>query len=253
MPSSSFIIVVTVSAASGDDVIDVIDDSDIIIDPPPHRLSAHHPRRLAIASSMAILPFIGSWSNDNNNNNYNNIHNINTMSPTTASSSIIMHPPAAYALKERNEALCNTGFFTNVGAWYCTDIGNIGDEGLSKPLGDEAERSVDSLMSKFDLGGDIDVVGSDSGGRADGGSGRDDGSGEKRMVGEREAGSGAGTARQKFSKREWGELRVHVERHSILGDAQKKKLQMADTIILETLCPRCEPRIRVFSYHITGR
>ena len=33
----------------------------------------------------------------------------------------------AFALKERNEVLCSTGFFTNVGAWYCTDIGNIGD------------------------------------------------------------------------------------------------------------------------------
>jgi len=62
-----------------------------------------------------------------------------------------MLPPSAYALQERNEALCNTGFFTNVGAWYCTDIGNIGDEGKSKPISEESVASVDSLMSKFNI------------------------------------------------------------------------------------------------------
>ena len=63
----------------------------------------------------------------------------------------------AFALKERNEALCSTGFFTNVGAWYCTDIGNIGDEGKSKDLSPEAESAVDSLMSKFDDSGASDA------------------------------------------------------------------------------------------------
>ena len=47
--------------------------------------------------------------------------------------------------------MCNTGFFTNVGAWYCTDIGNIGDEGKSKELSIEAMSTVDSLLSKFDI------------------------------------------------------------------------------------------------------
>jgi hypothetical protein len=47
--------------------------------------------------------------------------------------------------------LCGTGFFTNVGAWYCTDIGNIGDEGSSKPLSKQEASSVDSLMSKFNF------------------------------------------------------------------------------------------------------
>ena len=47
--------------------------------------------------------------------------------------------------------LCGTGFFTNVGAWYCTDIGNIGDEGSSKPLSKQEKSSVDSLMSKFNF------------------------------------------------------------------------------------------------------
>ena len=32
-----------------------------------------------------------------------------------------------------------------------TDIGNIGDEGKSKPISVEAEASVDSLMSKFNI------------------------------------------------------------------------------------------------------
>ena len=32
---------------------------------------------------------------------------------------------------------------------YRIDIGNIGDEGKSKPMSREAESSVDSLMSKF--------------------------------------------------------------------------------------------------------
>ena len=37
-----------------------------------------------------------------------------------------------------------------------TDIGNIGDEGKPKPISGEAEASVDSLMSKFDIdGGDF--------------------------------------------------------------------------------------------------
>ena len=82
--------------------------------------------RVIIASTLAILGFCGN-------------HHLN------------LNPPPAYALQERNEVLCNTGFFTNVGAWYCTDIGNIGDEGTSKPLTKQDEVSVDSLMSKFNF------------------------------------------------------------------------------------------------------
>lgn len=58
-------------------------------------------------------------------------------------------PPTAHATQAKNEALCNTGFFTNVGAWYCTDIGNIGDEGRPRPMSEDAESSVNSLMSKL--------------------------------------------------------------------------------------------------------
>lgn len=90
----------------------------------------HDCKRFAIAATLAIAPFMG-WE----------AHNP------------IMVPPPAHALLEKNEILCNTGFFTNVGAWYCTDIGNIGDEGKPKPLSEDAETSVDSLISKFDLVG----------------------------------------------------------------------------------------------------
>lgn len=88
----------------------------------------HSLNRVIVVSIIAIL----GWSADN----YNRIN---------------MNPPPAYALQERNEVLCGTGFFTNVGAWYCTDIGNIGDEGVSKPLSKKDEASVDSLMSKFNF------------------------------------------------------------------------------------------------------
>eukprot|EP00571_Detonula_confervacea_P011793 CAMPEP_0172298952 /NCGR_PEP_ID=MMETSP1058-20130122/1368_1 /TAXON_ID=83371 /ORGANISM="Detonula confervacea, Strain CCMP 353" /LENGTH=191 /DNA_ID=CAMNT_0013008247 /DNA_START=29 /DNA_END=604 /DNA_ORIENTATION=- len=88
-------------------------------------------KRLIIASALAIVPFLG-W---------------NTQNPT------IISPQPANALQEKNEALCNTGFFTNIGAWYCTDIGNIGDEGKAKPMSGQSEASLDSLMSKFDLDG----------------------------------------------------------------------------------------------------
>ena len=85
--------------------------------------------RVIIASTIAVL----GWCGDDNH------HNLN------------LNPPPAYALQERNEVLCGTGFFTNVGAWYCTDIGNIGDEGSSKPLSKQEASSVDSLMSKFNF------------------------------------------------------------------------------------------------------
>mmetsp|Transcript_6003 Transcript_6003/g.9796 ORF Transcript_6003/g.9796 Transcript_6003/m.9796 type:complete len:151 (-) Transcript_6003:80-532(-) len=97
--------------------------------------------RVFVASTIAIL----GWSGGD-------IHNVE-----------ILHPPPAYALKEKNEVLCNTGFFTNVGAWYCTDIGNIGDEGQVKPLSKNDEASVDSLMSKFNFDDSSTTEGDSSG------------------------------------------------------------------------------------------
>jgi len=98
--------------------------------------------RVVIASTFAIL----GWSGDHHHLDMN-----------------LNHPPPAYALQERNEALCSTGFFTNVGAWYCTDIGNIGDEGQVKPLSKKDEVSVDSLMSKFNFEDSSTTEGDSSG------------------------------------------------------------------------------------------
>ena len=102
--------------------------------------------RVLVASTVAIL----GWSGGDIN--HVDIH----------------HPPPAYALKEKNEVLCNTGFFTNVGAWYCTDIGNIGDEGQVKSLSKNEEASVDSLMSKFNFDDDSSTTEGDSAGKRDG-------------------------------------------------------------------------------------
>mmetsp|Transcript_20659 Transcript_20659/g.31156 ORF Transcript_20659/g.31156 Transcript_20659/m.31156 type:complete len:153 (-) Transcript_20659:557-1015(-) len=103
--------------------------------------------RVVIASTFAIL----GWSGDHHHLDMN-----------------LNHPPPAYALQERNEALCSTGFFTNVGAWYCTDIGNIGDEGQVKPLSKKDEVSVDSLMSKFNFEDSSTTEGDSSSGKQSG-------------------------------------------------------------------------------------
>lgn len=64
----------------------------------------------------------------------------------------MMQSQPANAVKERNDALCNTGFFTNIGAWYCTDIGDISDEGLAGTLSKTQDKTADSLMSKLGMG-----------------------------------------------------------------------------------------------------
>jgi len=55
----------------------------------------------------------------------------------------------ALALKERNEALCGTGFFTNIAQYMCTDIGDISDEGKSRKITDSELSSMDSLLGKL--------------------------------------------------------------------------------------------------------
>lgn len=67
---------------------------------------------------------------------------------------LVVAPTPANAVKERNEALCKTGFFTNIGQWYCTDIGNIADEGLAGDLSKKQGETADSLMSKLGLSSD---------------------------------------------------------------------------------------------------
>lgn len=63
--------------------------------------------------------------------------------------STFLPPPPAQAIQERNELLCGTGFFTNIGAWYCTELGNIADEGKSGELSKQQDQTADSLMSKL--------------------------------------------------------------------------------------------------------
>ena len=65
------------------------------------------------------------------------------------------------ALKPNNEALCGTGFFTNIAQYKCTDIGDISDEGQSRKTTAEEESRLDGLMSKF---GDLDLPSSSSSG-----------------------------------------------------------------------------------------
>lgn len=71
-------------------------------------------------------------------------------SVATAAASLVASSPAQ-AVQERNEVLCKTGFFTNIGQWYCTDIGNIGDEGKSSDLSKTQDETADSLMSKLGI------------------------------------------------------------------------------------------------------
>mmetsp|Transcript_16899 Transcript_16899/g.48553 ORF Transcript_16899/g.48553 Transcript_16899/m.48553 type:complete len:155 (-) Transcript_16899:139-603(-) len=59
----------------------------------------------------------------------------------------------AFALKPNNDALCGTGFFTNIAQYKCTDIGDISDEGQSRKTTAEEDSRMDSLMSK--LGADL--------------------------------------------------------------------------------------------------
>ena len=65
-------------------------------------------------------------------------------------------PNAASALQERNEVLCGTGFFTNIALYKCTEIGDISDEGKSRPLSTTEEGSMQSLMDK--MGMDLSVL-----------------------------------------------------------------------------------------------
>jgi hypothetical protein len=106
----------------------------------------HRDIRFIVAASTFAIPLLFS------------LDAITITDQTPISILFTLHPPAAQAIQAKNEVLCNTGFFTNVGAWYCTDIGNIGDEGKPKPMSEDAESSVNSLMSKFNIDGETIVV-----------------------------------------------------------------------------------------------
>jgi hypothetical protein len=60
-------------------------------------------------------------------------------------------PRSAWAVQERNEALCGTGFFTNFMEYRCTELGDISDEGLPGSLSDSQSERADALLSKFQL------------------------------------------------------------------------------------------------------
>ncbi|KAL3791701.1 hypothetical protein HJC23_003958 [Cyclotella cryptica] len=60
-------------------------------------------------------------------------------------------PRPANALEKRNEALCATGFFTNIAQYKCTEIGDISGDGKAKQLSRDEEASADSLMGKLGL------------------------------------------------------------------------------------------------------
>lgn len=84
---------------------------------------------------------------------------IRALSSAALSGNILLSQPA-WALKPNNEALCGTGFFTNIAQYKCTDIGDISDEGQSRKTTAEEESRLDGLMSKF---GDLDLSLSSSG------------------------------------------------------------------------------------------
>jgi len=65
-------------------------------------------------------------------------------------------PTPALALRNKNEALCGTGFFEHIYVYKCTSIGDIEDEGTSKKLGQVEINVADNLMAK--LGLDTDDV-----------------------------------------------------------------------------------------------
>lgn len=71
---------------------------------------------------------------------------------------ISLSPAPASALKEKNEALCGTGFFEHIYEYKCTSIGDIEDEGASKAMNQAQSDATDSLMGKlgFDTGDIVD-------------------------------------------------------------------------------------------------
>lgn len=74
-----------------------------------------------------------------------------TLARVTSLSSWFLFQEEALAVKEKNEALCATGFFTNIWQYKCTELGDIEDEGQVKGLSEKEMDAADSLMAKFNL------------------------------------------------------------------------------------------------------
>ena len=102
---------------------------------------------------------------------------IRALSSAALSSNLLLSSQPASALKPNNEALCGTGFFTNIAQYKCTDIGDISDEGQSRKTTAEEESRLDGLMSKF---GDLDLPSSSSSGADEQGESSDDSASAKK-------------------------------------------------------------------------
>jgi len=70
---------------------------------------------------------------------------------------VLAGPPSAWAVQPKNEALCGTGFFTNIWEYRCTSIGDIGDVGRPGELTETEQSAADALLSKFGSGDDLDL------------------------------------------------------------------------------------------------
>jgi len=68
----------------------------------------------------------------------------------------VVTPFPVLALKQKNEALCGTGFFEHIYEYKCTAIGDIQDEGMSKTMSQAETGVTDSLMGK--LGFDTETL-----------------------------------------------------------------------------------------------
>jgi hypothetical protein len=65
----------------------------------------------------------------------------------------------ASALQKRNEALCGTGFFTNIWQYKCTDLGDIEDEGRSRAMSAEETAKLEGLAGKLSIGAVTETAG----------------------------------------------------------------------------------------------
>ena len=74
------------------------------------------------------------------------------------STTFISQAREANALEKRNEALCGTGFFTNIAQYKCTEIGDISGDGKAKEMSKEEESLSDSLMGKLALDDSASLV-----------------------------------------------------------------------------------------------
>jgi hypothetical protein len=72
-----------------------------------------------------------------------------TIAMTVGPSLVACSSQPAFAIKERNDMLCDTGFFTNIAQWYCTDLGDISDEGATKELSRAEQKATDALLFKM--------------------------------------------------------------------------------------------------------